>query len=177
MEAVVQSFLEGTLAPSTKQTYQQGSWHYFTFCTSHNIADPFPLTTPLLWSFASYLDTMHLSPHSIKTYLAAVKHEHTLRGHDSLDHPSALKLVERGIARHYCSSCQCQVPITPPILRGIKALWFPAQYEHNTIMLWAALCTGFFEFFRIGEITFPTIKKYDPGIHLTFDDITIDNHH
>ncbi len=42
-------------------------------------------------------------------------------------------------------------------------------------MLWAALCTGFFGFFRLGEIISPSPIRYDPHIHLTFDDIAVDS--
>ncbi len=42
-------------------------------------------------------------------------------------------------------------------------------------MLWAALCTGFFGFFRLGEITCPSPCNFDPRVHLTFEDVSVDN--
>ena len=39
-------------------------------------------------------------------------------------------------------------------------------------MLWAAICTGFF---GIGEFTSPSATHYDPSIHLSFKDISVDD--
>ena len=100
-------------------------------------------------------------------------------GFRDIDASAAVKLVQQGIARSYSlsqhSSQQTRFPITPAILRGIKASWSQQQYEYDKIMLWAALCTGFFGFFRLGEITAPASTRYDPRIHLTFDDISVDD--
>ena len=42
-------------------------------------------------------------------------------------------------------------------------------------MLWAACTMCFFGFFRSGEITIPTAGSFDPGAHLTFNDVTVDS--
>ena len=42
-------------------------------------------------------------------------------------------------------------------------------------MLWAALCTAFFGFLRLGEMTTPTQTSHDPAVHLCFKDISVDN--
>lgn len=99
-------------------------------------------------------------------------------GFQDLSESAAVKLVQRGIAKLHSvshSSHHTRLPITPNILRGIKASWSQQQYELDKIMLWAALCTGFFGFFRLGEITAPTSTTYDPRAHLTFDDISVDD--
>lgn len=181
MEAAVQHYLNLSLAPSTKATYNQGTKHYHSFCCISGISSPYPLSEQLLCSFASYLGNLHLSPQTIRTYLAAIKFTHISLGYQDpyTQLPSAtLKLVQRGIAREYSmsdSSSFTRLPITPHILRGIKALWSQSSFQHDVIMLWAALCTGFFGFFRLGEITSPSPCNFDPGVHLTFEDISVDN--
>ena len=42
-------------------------------------------------------------------------------------------------------------------------------------MLWAACCTCFFSFLRSGEVTTPSAREYDPGAHLSYGDVTLDN--
>lgn len=175
MEETVQGFVDSGLAPSTKSTYKQGKKLYLMFCNIFSVSAPYPVTKPLLCSFASYLGTLHLAPPTIKTYLAAVKHEHISRGFQDLQGSAALKLVQRGIARQYSfdsNSHPTRLPITPSILRGIMSLWEPQQFEFDTIMLWAALCTGFF---GLGEITSPSSTNYDTRMHITFDDISVDS--
>ena len=47
---------------------------------------------------------------------------------------------------------QC-LPITPSILRQLRALWSRRAHDYDVILSWAACCTAFFGFFRIGELT------------------------
>ena len=42
-------------------------------------------------------------------------------------------------------------------------------------MLWATACTCFFGFLRSGEATVPTITLYDPSVHLSVGDISLDS--
>jgi len=41
-------------------------------------------------------------------------------------------------------------------------------------MLWAASLLCFFGFLRSGELTVPTDSGLDDGVHLTFNDISVD---
>ena len=42
-------------------------------------------------------------------------------------------------------------------------------------MLWVACCLGFFGFSKSGELTAPEDGKFDPGQHLSYADIAIDD--
>ena len=42
-------------------------------------------------------------------------------------------------------------------------------------MLWAACCLGFFGSLRAGEFTTPESQQFDPGQHLSFSDIAVDD--
>jgi len=42
-------------------------------------------------------------------------------------------------------------------------------------MLWAACCTAFFGFLRVGEMTIPTQHAYNDSIHLSLEDVALDN--
>jgi len=42
-------------------------------------------------------------------------------------------------------------------------------------MLWAACCLALFGFLRISEFTVPCHTDYDPSLHLSLQDISIDN--
>ena len=87
-----------------------------------------------------------------------------------------LSLVERGIRRakavKHKSVC---LPITPAILRQLRALWSMNATLFDYIMLWAVCCVAFFGFFRMGEITSSSIRSYDASCQLTMADVAIDD--
>ena len=87
-----------------------------------------------------------------------------------------LKLVEKGIRRVGGAHCneQIRLPVTPDILRRIKALWVPRATEYNIILQWAVCCTAFFGFFRLGELLAVT-SSATPTVSV--DDVAVDNVH
>ena len=68
-----------------------------------------------------------------------------------------------------------RLPITPAILAKMHQVWNqePGKWDH--IMLWAACCVGFFGFVRSGELTAPECGEFDPGQHLSYEDIAVDS--
>lgn len=119
-----------------------------------------------------------LSPQSVKTYLASVKFMHTYLGHEDLAAPHSLKMVQRGIARQYSNSphkSRIRLPLTPTLLGQIRSAWETKQFDVDIIMLWAALCTGFFGFLRLGEMTSPTQSRFNPSTTLCFEDLSVDD--
>lgn len=87
-----------------------------------------------------------------------------------------LELALRGTRREQSGSPkQTRLPITPGILNKMLQVWNrdPTKWDH--VMLWAACCLGFFGFLRSGEFTAPEREEFDPGEHLTFRDVAIDN--
>ena len=45
----------------------------------------------------------------------------------------------------------------------------------DTMMLWVAVTSCFFSFFRSGEITAPSAAAFDPAVHLAWGDVAVDN--
>ena len=141
------------------------------------------MSQSVLCLFITYLANLHvgLANGTIRTYLAAIRYLHILR---DLPEPRSipmpkLSLVERGIQRMKSSklSGQQRLPITPSILRQIRALWSTRAHEFDIVILWAACCTAFFGFFRMGEITSATTRgqQHDRGVMV--DNVAVNNPH
>ena len=79
------------------------------------------------------------------------------------------------IASMYYSARLYRLPITPVILRRIRAMWGAKAIDPDIQMLWAALF-GFFSFLRSGEFTVPDDSAFDPMSHLTIEDLVVDSH-
>ena len=87
-----------------------------------------------------------------------------------------LSLVERGIRRAKAVEHKSvRLPITPAILRQLRALWSMNATWFDYIMLWAACCAAFFGFFGMGKITSSLVRSYDVSCQLTMDDVVIDD--
>ncbi len=85
-----------------------------------------------------------------------------------------LQLVQKGVRRLGVSSSSKRVrlPVTPAILKTVKAAWASRATEYETIMLWAVCCTAFFGFFRLGELLQRSPQSC-PGI--TVKDVSVDD--
>ena len=68
-----------------------------------------------------------------------------------------------------------RLPITPPILRMLRKAWLTGDANYDSVMLWAACSLCFFGFFRSGELTSPSENSFDPSVHLSFQDIAVDD--
>ena len=60
-------------------------------------------------------------------------------------------------------------------MRLLKKAWEAQGISHKHVMLWAACCTCFFGFLRSDEATVPTQASYDPDVHLSISDISLDS--
>jgi len=74
----------------------------------------------------------------------------------------------RGIKKSQASTpSRVRLPITLELMQNIKQVLFS--------VLWAACCLAFFGFLRVSEFSIPSLMDYDPSVHLSLQDITIDH--
>ena len=128
----------------------------------------------------SYLAKQGLRHRTLKAYLSAIRHLHIAEGMEDpfQAHFHRLHYTLSGIKRSECEHAgvkRVRLPITPPILRQMRAGWSATATDPDTVMLWAACCLGFFGFLRSAEMTVPSDSAYDPAVHLSYGDIAVDN--
>ena len=172
-------FLTG-LAPSTSRVYQAGIKRYIGLC-HHLSTPPTPTTEELLCNFVAYLGINNISIGTIKVYLSAVRQLHIREGQSPppIAEMARLNQVLRGIRIAQASDSQKakakqRLPITPEILRQIKARWKQEPPRQDKIMLWTAFLTCFF---RSGEICSEATGGRELGEtpDLSVDRVEIDN--
>ena len=143
------------------------------------------MSESVLCAFVAGLAQQGLTPGTIRTYLAAVRHAQIVRGFPEPREQSSLPrlwLLQNGVRRDRAESGRAtprpRLPITPPILRRMRAHLVtgsgsgPEQADGR--MLWAASVACFFGFFRVGELTVPARTAFDPRVHLEWGDVTRD---
>ncbi len=113
----------------------------------------------------------------MKSYLSAVRYTQIALG---LGDPRAesmprLEYVIRGVKKSAAKKSSPRFPITPPILRKLKAVWENYSDHRNALMLWAASCICFFGYLRVGEVVVPSDRDYDRKVHLSQGDVRVND--
>lgn len=165
-------FFSKGLAESTQRTYRSGQNKFIKFCEAGGF-QAVPASEVVLCRFVAHTAEMGLRYRTIKVYLSAVRFLHIAEGKKDPFEPELARLqytlqgfrraeAEKGLEKRE------RRPISPEILRKMKAVW-ERERPPGATMLWAACCLG------SGEMTVNPDGSYDPGCHLTATDIAVDN--
>ena len=84
-----------------------------------------------------------------------------------------LQRVTKGIKRvQGCSSTSQRLPVSPEVLRIVCSALVLSRYDD--FMFWAACTLAYFGFLRSAAFTVPSLSKFDPELHLSVNDISVD---
>ena len=115
-------------------------------------------------------------------YLSAIRSFHVASGrHDDFARQLTPRLqqVIKGIQKEQAITRppRVRLPITLDIMQGIQSVLAQQPQKYYNIMIWAACAMAFFGFLRSSEFTVPSQSQFDPNLHLTLSDITLDSRH
>ena len=138
------------------------------------------MSEKVLCQFVAFLAGEGLRHNSIKAYLAAVRQLQVEagRGDPHIGAMAKLGQVVRGVQRLRSEQGKIQrqrKPMTAQILEVLRVSWSIAPGGVDAKMLWAAATLAFFGFMRSGELTVPSTRGFNPGAHLSWQDVATDS--
>ena len=178
LDATVQELFTASLAPATFKVYRTGTNRYTLVCVFYNVSQPFPVSEDVLTRFVVYLYTERLKVGTIKSYLVSIHHAQIALGlgNPHIEEMSQLEYVTRGVKRLASGPTCSRLPITLHLLAQMHHSWCVERSDRDTTMLWAEATIYFFGFLRAGEIVAPIGSGFDPSIHLSVGDVSMDSH-
>ena len=144
----------------------------------YDIHKPFPVCEDVLTHFVAYLYKEGLKAGTIKSYLAAIRYTQIALGlgNPHIDSMARLEYVVRGIKRLTNGPTRTRLPITVPLLDQMRRSWSTDRPSRDALMLWAAASMCFFGFLRMGEVIVPSGVAFDPSVHLSVEDVSVESH-
>ena len=152
-----------------KKVYNSGQKQFLEFCSLYAVKDVLPVTQDLCY-FVSFLGEKGLGHSTIKSYLAIVRSFQIDYGFQN-PFMKGIKVSQGKEGQ----ATRRKLPITPKILRLMRAQWNAAGFKYIETMLWAAATVCFFGFMRAGELTTPDKGSFGPSQHLTMSDLATDD--
>ena len=119
---------------------------------SATVLDPFPIREDTLCRYVAYLGQDNLKHRTIKAFLSALWFAQIQQGMGDPFQQTPMPLLEYvllGIKRsqaRFPIPPKPRLPITPQILAKLQQWWVLTPPTHDGLMLWAAVCVGFFGF-------------------------------
>jgi len=113
----------------------------------------------------------------MKSYLAATRYAQIKLGlgNPHMEDMAKLECMIWGVKRLMSGPRQTRLPIILPLLVQLWHSWQVNRSRRDGLMLWAA-ATCVFGFLTAGEVIVPSDSAFDPSIHLSYRDISVDAH-
>lgn len=159
-------------APSTRETYGSGLLVFHVFCDSRNVAEiqRCPAPSLLILAFIASCAGMY-SGKTLENYLYSVRAWHLLHGQPWLVNHDQVSLALEGSKRlaPATSTRQKRTPFTVDLIKDLRSMLDLATPLHAAV--YACLTTSFFTIARTGEFTVPTLRGFDPSVHVKVGDM------
>lgn len=153
---------------STLSTYGSGLLVFHVFCDSRNIKeeDRAPISKNLLSIFISELAGSYAKS-TIVNYISGIRAWHLLHRVKWEADEAELEVLLRACIRTAPASSKKskRAPWTPDFITRILAKLNMSDHSH--VATYACLTTTFYAAARLGELTVPSLTKFDPAEHPT----------
>ena len=165
------------LAMNTRNTYKAGLKQYHEFCGQLNLAT-LPLDETVIEDFCIRL-SKKVSLGTIRVYLCGIQFYSKIHGgRELIANMIRLPILLRGIRRGQGNkhTRPRRAPITIEQVRTIRRFIRKIATPHNQKMLYAMVSLAFFGLLRVSEYTSPSTTSFDPALHLSSNDVTINGY-
>ena len=166
---ILSTLVEHSTKDTTKATYTSSQKQFIQFCESEDLSI-LPVSETTLLLFIAYLYNKNLKAQSIRVYLAAIHHLHTINGFSFQPYSDSIKAALKG-----ASVLSAPPRRTQPITFDILCQMFEKiELRRDALMMKAVTSMLFFGCLRAGEICIPDYSCFSKKKHVCVKDVVID---
>jgi hypothetical protein len=168
----IQDVLEETFAPNTRNTYGTGLFAFHLFCDHKGISEEHraPVEQNVLASFISTLIGIY-GGSTIKNYVYGVRSWHIIHGIKWEVNDKEIEALLRA-ANKLAPNESRKAEKHPWTLENLKTICEDLNKEDpKDAAILACITTAFWGTARLGEVTVPNLKSFNPTIHVKVSDV------
>lgn len=142
-----------SVAASTQKSYLRAVRLFLRFRRDHRLGDVLPIPVQQLLHFCVHLHRRGLAPQSIRGHLSALAFWSKAQGVQDNTGDFRIKKVLEGWSRERGRLKDSRAPLSPNILKGLRAKWVDICISpYEALLFHAAALIAFFGALRIGEL-------------------------
>ena len=164
-----ESVMAHSLEEATRANYGAGLLRFHQFCDDKGVSedDRVPASVDLIGTWLAQMGASKVSHKTMNNWIAGLRAWHLKERAIWYGDCPQIKMLLRGALKVTPTSSN-RPPRSPVTISHMKALHENLDFQNSfDVAVWAAASVAFWGCCRLGELTIPSLNKYEPSRHVS----------